>query len=417
MALELRKTRFVCVSDTHNASPTDGAFKLPKGDVLIHAGDLTKQGTFAELKKTFDWIEQAEFEVKIVIAGMQPIPRTKLNVDQNNSCNHDISLDPDFYEQHGLYFHNQNPQDSQACLDLVQKYKSMTFLNHESAYIKLKKEDGPQTSFKVFGSPYSPANGLWAFGYPPEDSPKIWENKIPMDTDIVITHTPAKYHCDESRDRGAAGCEALRQKLWRLRPSLAICGHVHEGRGVERINWDLEAPNVKYKESSTAYWVDPGLGNKKQSLVDLSSKSPAPLANSGSWSNEDMPVTSTCVLAKSSPSLPRWREKERPSFTDESAMQGLMASQSDNVRGQGGNPPSGRCDMEALAGRQGRKETCIINATIMASSWPYKSDKNRQYNKPIVVDLDLPVWQQKEGSIISDQDFSSGEKTTSSLSA
>ena len=67
--MEYRKTRFVCVSDTHNASPADGAFKLPKGDVLIHAGDLTKQGTYAELQKTLDWIEQADFEVKIVVAG------------------------------------------------------------------------------------------------------------------------------------------------------------------------------------------------------------------------------------------------------------------------------------------------------------------------------------------------------------
>ena len=69
MAPELRKTRFVCLSDTHNACPADGAFKLPKGDVLIHAGDLTRQGTFAELKKTLGWIEEADYEVKIVIAG------------------------------------------------------------------------------------------------------------------------------------------------------------------------------------------------------------------------------------------------------------------------------------------------------------------------------------------------------------
>ena len=67
--MEYRRTRFVCVSDTHNASPADGGFKLPKGDVLIHAGDLTKQGTYAELQKTLDWIEQADFEVKIVVAG------------------------------------------------------------------------------------------------------------------------------------------------------------------------------------------------------------------------------------------------------------------------------------------------------------------------------------------------------------
>ncbi len=40
----LRRTRFVCVSDTHNCT-----FKLPKGDVLIHAGDLTDKGTYSEV--------------------------------------------------------------------------------------------------------------------------------------------------------------------------------------------------------------------------------------------------------------------------------------------------------------------------------------------------------------------------------
>ena len=67
--VQLRRTRFVCISDTHNATPLNGAFKLPKGDVLIHAGDLTKQGTLSELRKTLDWIEEADFEVKLVIAG------------------------------------------------------------------------------------------------------------------------------------------------------------------------------------------------------------------------------------------------------------------------------------------------------------------------------------------------------------
>jgi len=64
----IRKTRFVCVSDTHNTSP-GGAFKLPKGDVLIHAGDMTNQGSYTELEKSIKWIEESDFEAKIVIAG------------------------------------------------------------------------------------------------------------------------------------------------------------------------------------------------------------------------------------------------------------------------------------------------------------------------------------------------------------
>lgn len=59
-----RKTRIVCISDTHNNTP-----KLPAGDVLIHAGDLTNQGSYDELERTVAWLEKAPFEVKIVVAG------------------------------------------------------------------------------------------------------------------------------------------------------------------------------------------------------------------------------------------------------------------------------------------------------------------------------------------------------------
>ncbi len=64
-----QKVRIVCISDTHNHSPGEG-FTLPKGDVLIHAGDLTNQGSYAEIKKAVDWIEKADFAVKVVVAGM-----------------------------------------------------------------------------------------------------------------------------------------------------------------------------------------------------------------------------------------------------------------------------------------------------------------------------------------------------------
>lgn len=70
-----RKTRFVCISDTHNATP-GGAFKLPKADVLLIAGDLTNQGSFKELQKTAKWIEEADYEAKILVAGMLPISNT-----------------------------------------------------------------------------------------------------------------------------------------------------------------------------------------------------------------------------------------------------------------------------------------------------------------------------------------------------
>lgn len=73
-----RKTRIVCISDTHNNTP-----KLPPGDVLIHAGDLTNQGSYDELERTVAWLEKAPFEVKIVVAG------TALTTFGVNGCNAD----------------------------------------------------------------------------------------------------------------------------------------------------------------------------------------------------------------------------------------------------------------------------------------------------------------------------------------
>ena len=312
--------------------------------------------------------------------------------------NHDITLDSSFYSEYGLRFHNQYHQDSHACISLVNGYKSIKFLNHESAEISLNKDNGPQTSFKVFGSPYSPANGLGAFGYSLEEASKIWSDVIPLDTDVVITHTPPKYHCDESKHGEAAGCKALREHLWRVRPHLAICGHVHEGRGAEIVCWDLKTPNTLYKESIVEYWTDPGHDSNKQSFIDLSSESPAPLENIGSWGNAELASDAGHVSKEGSgsDSKPRWESNERSTFTMKIPAEDRAVSYYQGIRGHGGVPPSGRCDMEALAGRLGRKETCIINAAIMASSWPYKEKNGRKYNKPIVVDIDLPVRDGKE---------------------
>ncbi|KAL9614704.1 MAG: hypothetical protein Q9167_000833 [Letrouitia subvulpina] len=388
MTSKPRRTRFVCISDTHNASPPS-SFQLPAGDVLIHAGDLTKQGTHAELKKTLEWIEEADFEAKIVVAG-----------------NHDITLDPDFYKQHYAYFHNQNPQNPASCLNLIQDYPSITFLTHESLRINLLKPDGPRTTFKVFGSPYSPAKGLWAFGYPPEKALDMWDS-IPLDTDIVITHTPPKFHCDKSKNQGAAGCESLRETLWRVRPPLAICGHVHEGRGVERVVWDLTAANIKYKESDTGYWIDPGAGNKKQSLVDLSSRGPDPLKTSTSsephghsgrvlktpwrWQSE----SGISGLEAKSPVFDNEtaiRDEPVPAIQDYPSMS-IPQRNSSATRGQGGIPPSARCNLIALTDRLDRQETCVVNAAIMATSWPYQPNHGSKFNKPIVINIDLPPWE------------------------
>jgi len=320
--------------------------------------------------------------------------------------NHDITLDSAFYGQYGLYFHNQDPQDSAKCHALLDESPSILWLKHESATINLVSPDGPRTTFKIFGSPYSPAKGMWAFGYGADEATHIWD-KIPLDSDIVVTHTPPKYHCDEAKERRATGCEGLRNALWRIRPRLAICGHVHEGRGVERVRWDLDVSNIKYKESSVERWTDPGKDNNKLSCIDLTAKGGHAIANDGSvgdWENdalEDISCTlrgpATAFAQSDDFSTKHLSIASRPSikFGISRIATNLLAVPVEKLlpatRGQGGVPPSQRCDLEALCGRLGRQETCVINAAIMVSSWPHGRG-GKKFNKPIVVDIDLPVW-------------------------
>lgn len=286
--------------------------------------------------------------------------------------NHDITLDADFYAIYDHEFHNKKTESHEECLGLLKTAPSLTYLQHETTTIKLSSPTGPRTQFTVFGSPRAPLFGKWAFYYPPyhRTDPSLhgdvlsteeqlrsapWDD-IPARADIVVTHTPPRGHCDDCGgvDR-PAGCEALRRALWRVRPRLAVCGHMHEGRGVARVSWDL---NCRYGErAATEEWEDPGAGGgNKISLVDLTGrKGQIPLENDGLWEGED-------------------GDGDGRGFSG----RGAAAAAAAEVDLRNGAP-----------GWHGRRETCIVNAAVLKSRFPHAGGK--QFYKPIVVDLDLPV--------------------------
>ncbi|EHA56870.1 Ser/Thr protein phosphatase [Pyricularia oryzae 70-15] len=395
----VRRTRFVCISDTHNHE-----LKLPKGDVLIHAGDLTNQGTFSELSKAVRWLEKTDFEAKIVIAG-----------------NHDISLDAEFYQQYGTYFHNQRLESPPECIELLKSSPSITYLCQSSAKIRLSSPSGPRTEFTVFGSPYSPRNGLWAFSSRDPDlpdssstlssttavasrsgtkhrkskrpsepaasfgpsAPQLWD-AIPLSTDIIVTHTPPRRHCDGiGTHRGSLGCEALRRALWRVRPRLAVCGHVHEARGAETVRWDLDGGPQSlerdYKEKSVTVWEDTsGIGNKI-ALVNLTGdprKGRTGLDNDGAI---DTVLSQTDGTFSTEEGQGNSEACDVPELT--------RCAKSGNLQKP---TPSGK-ESPTLAGSMSRRETCVVNCSVMANSYPHVGGK--RFNKPIVIDLDLPTWE------------------------
>ena len=61
----------------------------------------------------------------------------------------------------------------------------------------------------------------------------------PSNTDTLITHTPPAYHLDVENKKHL-GCLGLLDEIWRIKPQLHVFGHIHGGRGVERVTWGFE---------------------------------------------------------------------------------------------------------------------------------------------------------------------------------
>lgn len=233
--------------------------------------------------------------------------------------------------------------------------------------------------FKVFGSPYSPSSGNWAFGYETADAEALWD-QIPRDTDIVVTHTPPYSHRDNRATGGPVGCAALRQVLQRIRPKLAVCGHVHESRGYERVRWisASETDPAAKDQVMVVPGVLPPPGSKKQSLVDLTGKRAPRLDNLWSWAHgdcttsrmKDQSLVSGCSGSGSATNANRLAMERR---------------QMTEYEGGGDRDDSDH----AIRARAPRRETCIVNAAIMGTSWPHRGGK--RFNTPIVVDLELPM--------------------------
>lgn len=215
-------TRFVLMSDTHGCHRR-AALACPAGDVLIHAGDMTKRGeprVLADLAGMFRELQQhGRFAQVICIAG-----------------NHDLTLQPDFYDEHWPKFTPKGPFASYG--EAVQELKhACTYLEDESTIVK-------PGCLQVYGSPWTQTYGDWAFT--DDDLTEYWQdiprNNIDYDdddgdddsatVDVLITHGPAHGRGDRALRGGRVGCRNLLDAIQtRVRPRLHVFGHIHEERG------------------------------------------------------------------------------------------------------------------------------------------------------------------------------------------
>ncbi|RMJ27471.1 Calcineurin-like phosphoesterase [Aspergillus sp. HF37] len=90
-------------------------------------------------------------------------------------------------------------------------------------------------SLRIYGSPWAPAYTISAFQYPSEQN--IWTHRIPANSDIVVIHGPTRLHLDIPSFRHA-GCPYLAREIFRVRPRLAVFGHINASYGREDVILD-----------------------------------------------------------------------------------------------------------------------------------------------------------------------------------
>jgi len=177
MCFRQKNMRILHLSDTH--SKYRQLKNLPKADLIIHSGDASENGTEGEILDFLDWFCDLDYQHKIFVAG-----------------NHDLCLYGEKIEELPANFH---------------------YLCNSGVEI-----DG----VKFWGIPYFTSDDLNG------KIPQLM-TKIPMKTDVLITHRPP-FGILDFDDGNNFGCPDLLQFLPKIRPKYHLFGHVHAGYGIEK---------------------------------------------------------------------------------------------------------------------------------------------------------------------------------------
>lgn len=193
--------KVVLISDTHGLH---NSIRVPDGDVLIHAGDVSSSGTDSEVSAAVSWLGTLPHRHKIVIAG-----------------NHDLLFE-------------QQPTRAAALL----RSAAVTYLQDSGTSV-----DG----LSIYGSPWQPEFMHWAFNAQRGQLAKYWQ-KIPLGLDILVTHGPPYGILDQRVSPGMrrlapwedeelfagsnhVGDEELLAAVDRAKPRVHVFGHIHRGYG------------------------------------------------------------------------------------------------------------------------------------------------------------------------------------------
>jgi len=121
--------------------------------------------------------------------------------------------------------------------DFMYQRESIQLRNLGLPWRYLEDEGWECEGYKIWGSPWQPVFGNWAFN--DVDDERGLGRKfswIPDDTEILVTHGPPYGIGDKTFDNRRAGSHQLRRVVNKVRPTLHVFGHIHPGRGLYHFN-------------------------------------------------------------------------------------------------------------------------------------------------------------------------------------
>lgn len=185
-----------CIGCLHGVRP-----KLEGGDLLIVTGDLTSHDEEEQHFAFNEWLEKQPYKKIILIAG-----------------NHDT---------------------------WIEKNECAGFSDYDGQKVEYLCDSGTEfEGLKIWGSPWTAqfkginpkctAFTVKNHDHTEEVLSECW-NKIPLNTDILVTHGPPFGIFDRPNRDQCVGSQSLLEKVLELKPRLHVFSHIHEEGGKQVI--------------------------------------------------------------------------------------------------------------------------------------------------------------------------------------
>lgn len=142
---------------------------------------------------------------------------------------------------------------------------------------------------KIWGLPWVPNLPSWAFHASALGLGEIYD-KVPKDTDIVLSHGPARGYGDFTSPKYGSvrvGARTANNMMERVKPKVFICGHIHEGYGTYQHHCQhghvVDIYNVSFvDENYTPRYIVGEDGHLEmeiaQIMIDAKQESPNPVS-------------------------------------------------------------------------------------------------------------------------------------------